>query len=58
VIEENVGLDSEMVPAAATFQYPDKIKDIYTEEELKKILLERMGQWMKPQDLDAMFQWL
>lgn len=47
-----------MVPAAATFQYPEKIKDIYTEEELKKILMERMGKWMKPQDLDAMFQWL
>jgi GLPGLI family protein len=47
-----------MVPATATFQYPDKIKDVYTEEELKKILFERMGQWMKPQDLDAMFQWL
>ena len=47
-----------MVPPAATFQYPEKSKDVYTEEELKKILLERMGQWMKPQDLDAMFQWL
>lgn len=47
-----------MNPAAATFQYPEKAKDVYTEEELKKILMERMGQWMKPQDLEAMFQWL
>lgn len=36
-----------------------KIKDeTYTKEELKKILLEKMGKWMKPEDLDAMFAWL
>lgn len=32
--------------------------DVYTKAELKSILLEKMGRWMKPEDLDAMFSWL
>ena len=39
-------------------QYEVKGKDVYTEEELKKILLEKMGKWMKKSDLDAMFSWI
>jgi GLPGLI family protein len=35
-----------------------KGKDIYTVPELKVRLLEKMGQWVKEDDLDAMFSWL
>jgi hypothetical protein len=35
-----------------------KGKDVYTEEQLKEMLKGRMGQWVKPADLEAMFQWL
>jgi GLPGLI family protein len=35
-----------------------KGKDVYTTAELKAILIEKMGQWVKPKDLDAMFSWL
>lgn len=35
-----------------------KSKDVYTEKQLKEMLQTRMGQWVKPADLDAMFQWL
>jgi GLPGLI family protein len=35
-----------------------KGKDVYTVAELKKLLTEKMGQWVKPKDLDAMFSWL
>jgi GLPGLI family protein len=38
--------------------YDEKGKDVYNEEQLKKMLLERMGQWVKPRDLEAMFSWL
>lgn len=38
--------------------YDEKGKDVYTEEQLKKMLLERMSQWVKPRDLEAMFSWL
>jgi GLPGLI family protein len=38
--------------------YDEKGKDVYTEDALKAILAERMKQWMKPQDLEAMFSWL
>lgn len=37
--------------------YPETKEDIYTKEELKEILLEKMGRWMKADDLDAMFSW-
>lgn len=32
--------------------------DVYTKEQLKAILIEKMGRWMKPEDLDGMFSWL
>ncbi len=32
--------------------------DVYTKEELKAILMEKMGKWMKKGDLDGMFSWL
>lgn len=35
-----------------------KGKDVYTEEQLKAVLLEKMGQWVKKEDLDGMFSWL
>lgn len=41
-----------------TLKYSDKGKETYTEQQLKEMLMSRMGQWMKPSDLDAMFQWL
>jgi GLPGLI family protein len=41
-----------------TLNYTIKSKEVYTEEQLKEMLKSRMGQWMKPSDLDAMFQWL
>jgi GLPGLI family protein len=47
-----------MDPPAGILKYEDKGKDVYTEEALKAILKERMSQWMKPKDLDAMFSWL
>lgn len=31
--------------------------DVYNKEELRALLLERMGQWIKPEDLDKMFAW-
>ncbi|MFN5879970.1 MAG: GLPGLI family protein [Flavobacteriales bacterium] len=47
-----------MDPPATVFGYDEKGKDVYTEEALKKMLMERMGQWVKPRDLEAMFSWL
>lgn len=47
-----------MDPPAGVFDYETKGKDIYTKKELRALLEERMGQWMKPKDLDAMFNWL
>jgi GLPGLI family protein len=35
-----------------------KGKDVYTKEELKEIIMERMGKWVKPKDLEGMFSWL
>lgn len=37
--------------------YSEIKDDIYNKEELKKLLLEKMGRWVKPEDLDAMFAW-
>ncbi len=37
--------------------YPETKDDIYNKEDLKALLLEKMGQWIKPDDLDAMFAW-
>ncbi len=38
--------------------YDTKGKDVYTKEELKKIILEKMGKWVKPEDIEGMFTWL
>ena len=48
----------EMAPPAGVMNYSEKGKELYTEEQLKKMLMERMGQWVKPKDLEAMFSWL
>jgi GLPGLI family protein len=37
--------------------YPEVKDDVYNKEELKALLLERMGRWVKPKDLDGMFSW-
>jgi GLPGLI family protein len=47
-----------MTPPTGVLSYSDKGKEVYTEEQLKKMLMERMGQWVKPKDLEAMFSWL
>jgi GLPGLI family protein len=47
-----------MAPPAGVMSYSEKGKEMYTEEQLKKMLMERMGQWVKPKDLEAMFSWL
>jgi GLPGLI family protein len=38
--------------------YDTKGKDVYTKEQLKKIILEKMGKWVKPEDIEGMFTWL
>lgn len=48
----------EMDPPTGVLNYDEKGKDVYTEEELKAKLIEQMGQWVKPKDLEAMFAWL
>ncbi|MFK7783865.1 MAG: GLPGLI family protein [Crocinitomicaceae bacterium] len=35
-----------------------KSKDVYKEEELKVLLIEKMGRWVKKKDLDAQFEWI
>jgi hypothetical protein len=35
-----------------------KGKDVYTIVELREILIEKMGRWVKPKDIDSMFSWL
>lgn len=47
-----------MAPPLAKLEYAGKLKDAYTVEELKATLLEKMGQWVKKEDLDGMFSWL
>lgn len=37
--------------------YSEIKDDVYTREELKALLLEKMGRWVKEKDLDAMFKW-
>lgn len=37
--------------------FPETKDDIYKKDDLKALLLEKMGQWIKPEDLDAMFAW-
>lgn len=45
-------------PPEDSFTYDTKGKTTYTKEQLKAILIEKMGQWVKPKDLDGMFSWL
>ncbi|MEJ6583892.1 MAG: GLPGLI family protein [Crocinitomicaceae bacterium] len=47
-----------MAPPIAKLTYAGKIKDAYTIEALKVNLLEKMGQWVKKDDLEGMFSWL
>lgn len=37
--------------------FPSTKEDVYTKEDLKALLLEKMGQWIKPKDLEGMFAW-
>lgn len=43
---------------AALLKYNDKGKNVYTEKALMEELKAKMGQWVKPKDLEAMFSWL
>jgi hypothetical protein len=47
-----------MEPSMNALIYDAKGKEIYNEEQLKGMLMQRMGQWVKPKDLEAMFAWL
>ena len=47
-----------MDPPMNALIYDAKGKEIYNEEQLKGMLMQRMGQWVKPKDLEAMFAWL
>lgn len=47
-----------MEPPMAKLTYTGKTKDVYTVAALKAQLLEKMGQWVKKEDLDGMFSWL
>lgn len=44
-------------PPDGIFTFESKSKT-YSKAELKALLMEKMGQWVKPEDLDAMFAWL
>ncbi len=46
-----------MAPKQEDLVVSTKGKDVYTTEELKAILTEKMGKWVKPEDIDAMFSW-
>lgn len=47
-----------MEPSLEVILPKEKKKDVYREEELKALLLEKMGKWVKKEDLDAQFAWL
>ncbi len=47
-----------MTPPEKKMAYSTKGKDVYNEKELKALLLEKMGKWVKEEDLDGMFSWL
>jgi GLPGLI family protein len=47
-----------MAPPAEKMKPKKEAKETYTVPELKVLLLEKMGQWVKEEDLDAMFSWL
>lgn len=37
--------------------YPKIKEDVYSKADLKALLLDKMGQWIKPEDLEGMFAW-
>jgi len=45
-------------PDPSKFVKDMKGKDVFTVAELKKRILQKMGQWVKEDDLNAMFSWL
>ena len=47
----------EMAVSSELTHYDTGKKDVYTKAELKAKLIESMGKWMKPEQLDAMFSW-
>lgn len=47
-----------MQPTMNVLSYDPKGKEIYNEEQLKAILFQRVSQWVKAKDLEAMFAWL
>jgi GLPGLI family protein len=47
-----------MQPTMTVLSYDPKGKEIYNEEQLKAILFQRVSQWVKAKDLEAMFAWL
>lgn len=47
-----------MKPPEEIMKAKYKEKDAYKEEDLKALLLEKMGQWIKKKDLDAQFAWI
>lgn len=47
-----------MKPPKAEMVLDTKGKDVYTTTELKAIITEKMGKWVKPEDIDGMFSWL
>jgi GLPGLI family protein len=47
-----------MMPSQEVIAPKLKEKDAYKEEELKALLLEKMGKWIKKEDLDAQFAWI
>ena len=47
-----------LVPNATKLVKDTGKKDVYTKPELRAILEEKMGKWMKPKDFDRMFSWL
>ncbi len=47
-----------MAPPKEVITPKMKEKNIYKEEELKALLLEKMGKWIKKEDLDAQFAWI
>lgn len=47
-----------MKPPEGVLTIDTKGKDVYSKEELKATILEKMGKWVKPKDLEAMFAWI
>lgn len=47
----------EMAVTKEKIDYSSLTEDTYNKEELRALLLEKMGRFLKPSDLDAMFAW-